>query len=62
MPLKPGSDPATISSNIDELTHHGSRPRGHAQIVAIALHNADASKHSTHDFSKTTHHEHKGTS
>lgn len=41
MPLKPGNSPATISSNISELTHHGSRPRSHAQIVAIALANAD---------------------
>ncbi|HUP05452.1 MAG TPA: hypothetical protein VMU19_15745 [Bryobacteraceae bacterium] len=41
MPLKPGSSRKVISENIDELTHHGSRPRSHEQIVAIALHNAD---------------------
>jgi hypothetical protein len=29
-----------ISENIKELTHHGSRPRSHDQIVAIALSNA----------------------
>lgn len=40
MPLKQGSDPKTISANISELTHHGSRPRSHKQIVAIALANA----------------------
>lgn len=44
MPLKPGSSQKVISSNIHELTHHGSRPRPHDQIVAIALHNADKSK------------------
>ena len=48
MPMAPGSDQATISRNIDELTHHGSRPRSHAQIVAIALSNAD--KHPGHAF------------
>ena len=41
MPLQPGSSKKVISANIDELTHHGSRPRSHKQIVAIALHNAD---------------------
>lgn len=41
MPLKPGKSQEAISANIDELTHHGSRSRGHKQIVAIALHNAD---------------------
>lgn len=41
MPLKPGSSRKVISENIHELTHHGSRPRSHDQIVAIALHNAD---------------------
>ncbi len=41
MPLKPGRSQATISSNISELTHHGSRSRSHRQIVAIALSNAD---------------------
>jgi hypothetical protein len=40
MPLKSGNSQATISSNISELTHHGSRPRSHDQIVAIALANA----------------------
>lgn len=45
MPLLPGSDRATISENIDELTHHGSRKRSHAQIVAIALSNADRHPH-----------------
>jgi hypothetical protein len=41
MPLEPGSSPAVISRNISELTHHGSIPRKHDQIVAIALSNAD---------------------
>ena len=45
MPLEPGSSNAVVSRNISELTHHGSRPRPHAQIVAIALHNADKYKH-----------------
>lgn len=45
MPLAPGSDPKTISANISELTHHGSRPRKHDQIVAIALSNADKHPH-----------------
>ncbi len=45
MPLAPGSDRATISSNISELTHHGTRPRSHSQIVAIALSNADKHPH-----------------
>lgn len=40
MPLQSGNSPAAISSNISELTHHGSRPRSHDQIVAIALSNA----------------------
>lgn len=39
MPLLPGKE--NIGRNISELTHHGSRPRSHAQIVAIALHEAD---------------------
>lgn len=39
MPLLPGRK--NISRNISELTHHGSRPRSHAQIVAIALSEAD---------------------
>ena len=41
MPLQPGSSRKVISANIHELTHHGSRPRSHDQIVAIALHTAD---------------------
>lgn len=44
MPLKAGSSQKVISENIHELTHHGSRPRSHEQIVAIALHTADKSK------------------
>lgn len=38
MPLKPGK--ANVGANISELTHNGSRPRSHDQIVAIALDNA----------------------
>lgn len=38
MPLRPGMP---VSDAIHELTHHGSRPRNHNQIVAIALHNHD---------------------
>lgn len=37
MPLETGSSRETISRNIHELTHHGSRRRSHRQIVAIAL-------------------------
>lgn len=37
MPLKKGKSQAAISANISELTHHGSRPRSHSQIVATAL-------------------------
>jgi len=37
MPLKSGKSKATISANIRELTHHGTRKRSHKQIVAIAL-------------------------
>ena len=37
MPLLRGKSKKTISKNIHELTHHGSRPRSHKQIVAIAL-------------------------
>ena len=37
MPLKRGKSRKVISENISELTHHGSRPRSHKQIVAIAL-------------------------
>lgn len=40
MPLQAGSSQKVISSNIDELTHHGSKERPHKQIVAIALSNA----------------------
>lgn len=39
MPLHTGGKDA-VSYNIHELTHHGSRPRSHEQIVAIALHAA----------------------
>lgn len=45
MPLKPGSSRKVISENISELTHNGSRPRTHDQVVAIALHNADKYQH-----------------
>ncbi len=45
MPLAPGNSPSVISSNISELTHHGSRKRNHDQIVAIALSNADRHPH-----------------
>lgn len=38
MPLKKGNKPEVISQNISELTHHGSKPRSHEQIVAIAVH------------------------
>lgn len=44
MPLKRGSSQRTISANISELTHHGSRKRSHRQIVAIALAQARKSK------------------
>lgn len=44
MPLEKGCSQRVISHNIDELTHHGSRPRPHNQIVAIALSEADKSK------------------
>lgn len=33
-----------VGANIRELTEHGSRPRSHKQIVAIALHAAGKSK------------------
>jgi hypothetical protein len=39
MPLQPGKN--NIGANIRELTNHGSRPRSHKQIVAIALHAAE---------------------
>lgn len=35
MPLFPGK--ANIGRNIKELEEHGTRPRSHQQIVAIAL-------------------------
>lgn len=35
MPLLKGK--ANIGRNIEELTEHGSRPRKHKQIVAIAM-------------------------
>jgi hypothetical protein len=38
MPLLPGKK--NIGRNIKELEQHGSRPRSHEQIVAIALHTA----------------------
>ena len=37
MPLRKGSSQKTISYNISELTHHGTKQRSHEQIVAIAL-------------------------
>lgn len=37
-----------VSADISELTHHGSRPRSHRQIVAIALH-----EHAKHMHDKT---------
>jgi hypothetical protein len=44
MPLVKGFSRDAISKNIDELTHHGSRPRSHDQIVAIAMSEADKAK------------------
>ncbi len=44
MPLKSGSSRKTISSNIRELTNHGSRPRSRRQIIAIALSKAGKSR------------------
>jgi hypothetical protein len=38
MPLLPGK--ANVGPNITELEEHGSIPRSHAQILAIALHTA----------------------
>jgi hypothetical protein len=35
MPLR-----GSVSNRIHELTHYGSRPRSHRQIVAIALNSA----------------------
>lgn len=42
MPLRKGKD--QVGWNIRELTNHGSRPRSHRQIVAIALHAAGVPK------------------
>ena len=50
MPLAPGNSRAVISENIHELTQHGSRPRSHDQIVAIALSNADRHPHAASGF------------
>ena len=44
MPLRIGSSRKVIGENIHELAAHGSRPRSRAQIIAIALHQADKSK------------------
>ena len=35
---------SNVSDNIHELSHHGSRPRSHRQIVAIALNAARKAK------------------
>lgn len=48
MPLRKGSSRETISENIRELHHHGSRPRSHRQIVAIALAEARRSRRKRH--------------
>lgn len=42
VPLLSGKQ--NIGANISELTHHGSRPRSHKQIVAIAMHVAEKKK------------------
>lgn len=42
MPLLRGK--TNVGANIKELTEHGSRPRSHEQIVAIALHAAGVPK------------------
>ena len=42
MPLLPGKQ--NIGRNITELEQHGSRPRSHAQILAIALRVAGVKK------------------
>lgn len=34
----------SVEKNIHELAHHGSRPRSHRQIVAIALNAARRAK------------------
>jgi len=60
MPLESGSSQKVISHNISELTHHGSRPRSHEQIVAIALSNARKTGHMSHQQNDTLHeHAHK---
>lgn len=46
MPLKRG--PSAVGANIRELTEHGTRPRSHKQIVAIAL-SAALGKKKTHN-------------
>lgn len=46
MPLK-----GSISNRIDELTHHGTQPRSHKQIVAISV----SSYHKDHSGKKTAH-------
>lgn len=45
MPLKPGKK--NIGANITELEQHGSRPRSHEQILAIALRVAGVPKKSS---------------
>lgn len=44
MPLQHGGE-AAVQANIHELAHHGSRPRSHQQIVAIAEHAAHVDDH-----------------
>jgi hypothetical protein len=44
MPLHKGGEEA-VQYNIHELSHHGTRPRSHQQIVAIAEHAAKADDH-----------------
>lgn len=44
MPLQKGGE-AAVQANIHELAHHGTRPRSHAQIVAIAEHAAKNDDH-----------------
>jgi hypothetical protein len=43
MPLR-----GSVSDRIHELVHHGSRPRSHKQIVAIALNSARRDKRRRH--------------
>ena len=52
MPLKAGSSQKTISSNIRELTEHGSIERPHKQIVAIALSEARRTSKKRETYSK----------